>query len=108
MDLTVDEAGGDRRKNCAVADLLEEIGDLLEIKGEQHFRVNAYRKAARQIESLQEHIDQMFREQRLRKIPGVGDALEKKIIEFLATGELQYIERLRAQIPSSLVTLLDV
>ena len=84
-----------RRRNREVADLLEEIGDLLEIKGEQRFRINAYRTAARRIESLTEPIETLFAERRLREIPGVGEALEQKITEFLATGRLEYIDRLR-------------
>lgn len=97
-----------RRRNREVADLLQEIGDLLEIKGEQRYRINAYRNAARRIESLTEPIETLFAERRLREIPGVGEALEQKITEFLATGRLEYIERLRGQFPPSLVALLDV
>lgn len=100
--------GGDRRKNREVADLLDEIGDLLEIKGDQRYRVNAYHNAARRIESLAEPIETVFAERRLRKIPGVGEALEQKITEFLATGRLDYLERLRGEVPASLVSLLDV
>ena len=87
-----------RARNSDVAHLLEEIGDLLEIKGEQGFRVNAYRSAARRIEGLREPIEQIHAEKRLRSIQGVGPALEQKIGEFLDTGSLGYIEKLRAEI----------
>ncbi len=97
-----------RQKNGQVADLLTEIGELLEIKGEQRFKINAYHNAARRIESLPEPIEKLYADHRLRTIPGVGDALEQKISEFLATGSLAYLERLRAEIPPSLVSLTSV
>jgi DNA polymerase (family X) len=97
-----------RSRNGDVARLLEDIGDLLEIKGEQPFRVNAYRNAARRIEGLREPIEVMHAESRLRTIQGVGEALEQKIGEFLSTGSLQYYENLRAQFPPGLVELLQV
>jgi DNA polymerase (family 10) len=97
-----------RARNSDVARLLEEIGDLLEIKGEQGFRVNAYRSAARRIEGLREPIEQIHAEKRLRSIQGVGPALEQKIGEYLDTGKLGYIEKLRADTPSGVAELLTV
>ena len=97
-----------RARNSDVARLLEEIGDLLEIKGEQGFRVNAYRSAARRIEGLREPIEQIHAEKRLRSIQGVGPALEQKIGEFLDTGSLGYIEKLRAEMPAGVAQLLTV
>ena len=88
-----------RSRNSDVARLLEEIGDLLEIKGDQSFRVNAYRSAARRIEGLREPIELVHAEKRLRKIQGIGPALEQKIGEYLDTGRLGYIEKLRAELP---------
>jgi DNA polymerase (family 10) len=97
-----------RSRNSDVARLLEEIGDLLEMKGEQVFRVNAYRSAARRIEGLREPIEVIHAEGRLRKIQGVGPALEQKIGEYLTTGRLEYVEKLRAELPPSLSELLTV
>lgn len=97
-----------RARNSDVARLLEEIGDLLEIKGEQGFRVNAYRSAARRIEGLREPIELIHAEKRLRSIQGVGPALEQKIGEYLDTGKLGYIEKLRADTPSGVAELLTV
>jgi DNA polymerase (family 10) len=97
-----------RSRNGDVARLLEEIGDLLEIKGEQPFRVNAYRNAARRIEGLREPIEILHAEARLRTIQGVGEALEQKIGEFLTSGSLEYYEKLRGQFPPGLVELLEV
>jgi DNA polymerase (family 10) len=97
-----------RARNSDVARLLEEIGDLLEIKGEQGFRVNAYRSAARRIEGLREPIELIHAEKRLRSIQGVGQALEQKIGEYLDTGTLGYIEKLRADVPTGVAELLTV
>src|SRR5437764_8645103 len=97
-----------RSRNGDVARLLEEIGDLLEIKGESGFRLNAYRSAARRIEGLKEPIEQVHAEKRLRSIQGVGPALEQKISEYLTTGSLGYIEKLRAEFPAGLAELLTV
>ncbi|SRR5579884_110983 len=95
-------------RNSDVVRMLEEIGDLLEVKGEQNFRVNAYRKAARAIADLREDIGELYLAGRLREIPGVGEALEQKIAEFLETGRLGYLERLQAEFPPGLLTLLEV
>jgi DNA polymerase (family 10) len=97
-----------RSRNSDVARLLEEIGDLLEMKGEQGFRVNAYRSAARRIEGLREPIEQVHTEGRLRSIQGVGPALEQKIGEYLTTGGLGYIDKLREEFPPGLQELLGV
>src|SRR4051812_47113548 len=96
------------RRNDDVIQLLQEIGDLLEVKGEIGFKINAYRKAARSIESLGTDVTTFHDEGRLREIPGVGEALEQKIAEFLDTGRLGYLERLRSEFPPALVTLLEV
>jgi len=97
-----------RARNADVARLLEEIGDLLEIKGDKGFRVNAYRSAARKIEGLKEPIEVVHAEGRLRTIQGIGPALEQKIGEFLTTGRLGYIEGLRSELPSGVTALLGV
>jgi DNA polymerase (family X) len=98
----------ERSRNGDVARLLEEIGDLLEIKGEQAFRVNAYRNAARRIEGLREPIEVIHAEGRLRDIQGVGPALEQKIGEFLSSGRLAYVENLRSQFPAGLLEVLAI
>jgi DNA polymerase (family 10) len=101
-------AAGPRNRNREVAGLLEAIGDLLEVKGELPFKIVAYRKAANTIEALREPIERVRAEGRLREIPGVGQALEQKISEFLDTGRLEYYDRLAAEFPSALVELLRV
>jgi DNA polymerase (family 10) len=94
--------------NYEVAAVFARIGDMLEVKGEAIYRVLAYREAARQLEALNEDVEQINRDGRLREIPGVGDAIAKKIEELLTTGKLEYYERLRRDIPETLTELLAI
>ena len=95
-------------RNDRVAAVLNEIGDLLEIKGENRFRVNAYRDAARQIDNLGEALSVVVQEGRLRSIPGVGEAIAAKIQELVETGQLAYYDELKASIPPGLMEMLDI
>jgi DNA polymerase (family 10) len=94
--------------NQDVAQLFTEIAGMLEIKGERGYRTNAYRVAARNIVRAQDRLDKLFAEGRLREINGVGPALEAKIVEYLATGHMEYHDRLRVDVPEGLVALLRV
>lgn len=95
-------------RNEDVITMLNTIADMLEIKGESRFRVNAYRDAARHLENLGEDISVVTSEGRLRSIPGIGDAIASKIQEMIDTGHLAYYERLRQDVPESLLALLQV
>ena len=94
--------------NHEVADLLRRIADMLEIKGEVIYKSLAYRKAADNIESLGQDINELWRQERLRQIPGVGEALDKKLDELLRTGRLGYYEELQEAIPVGVVSLLSI
>src|SRR5579872_5925824 len=91
-----------------VADILVEIGTLLELKGENPFKTRAYSNAARTLEGLQEPLDKIVAEKRLGKIKGIGEALEQKITELVETGKLAYYDELKASIPPGLVEMLDI
>ncbi|MCX6000528.1 MAG: helix-hairpin-helix domain-containing protein, partial [Chloroflexi bacterium] len=95
-------------KNAEVAQVFQDIADLLELKGEVPFKVRAYQKAVRSIQDLPVDLQKLMGEGRLKEIPGVGDAIAKKITELLTTGRLEYYERLRADFPEGIITLLDV
>jgi len=82
-------------KNAEVGKILEDIADLLETKGENPFKIRAYRKAARSIEQLPVEVEVLVKEERLKEIPGVGEAISKKITELVTTGRLEYYEKLR-------------
>jgi DNA polymerase (family 10) len=91
-----------------VAAILAEIGTLLELKGENAFRTNAYHNAARVIANLSEDLAQVVREGRLADIPGIGSTLRDKITTLVSTGRLPYLEELRAEIPAGLVQMLRI
>lgn len=94
--------------NPDIAALLERIADLLEIKGENVFKVNAYRRAAENIRETPRSLAEIKDEGLLRKVPGVGEAIADKIGELLDTGRLDFYERLKEEVPESLLELLDV
>jgi len=94
--------------NYQVAWLLEEIGDLLEIKGEDAFKVRAYRRAAQVLRGWAEEVAHVAAAGRLTQIPGVGKALAAKIEEILATGTCRALERLRQEVPAGLRQMLDI
>ena len=79
-----------------VAEILVEIGTLLELKGENPFKTRAYANAARTIEGLNEPLAKLVAEKRLGEIKGIGEALEQKITELVETGKLKYYEELKA------------
>jgi DNA polymerase (family 10) len=93
--------------NDDVADVLFEIADLLDLQGVA-FKPTAYRRAARNIITLQEDIAGIASEGRLKDIPGVGEAMARKIHELVATGELVYLKKLRSEVPSGLVEILKI
>jgi DNA polymerase (family X) len=89
-----------------VAEALDEIGTLLELKGENAFRTNAYHNAARLIQNLPGDLQQMVAEGKLEDVRGIGEALALKITTLVTTGKLPYLEDLRASLPAGLVTML--
>jgi len=95
-------------KNRELARILNRIADFLELKGELVYKINAYRKAARVIESLTEDIEDIYKEGRIYEIPGVGERIAKKIREFIETGTISKYEELKREFPEELVVLLDV
>lgn len=95
-------------RNTELARTFQEIADILEIKGENIFKVRAYQKAARTIEHWPQELEMVLKEDKLQEIPGVGEAIAKKITELLATGKLQYYEELKADMPEGVTELLKV
>ena len=95
-------------KNREVAGLLYEMAELLELHAENRFKIIAFSKAARAIESLQEDINKVCREKRLQSIPGVGKAIAQKVEEYLKTGQIEAHQELLAKTPPGLVKLLQI
>jgi DNA polymerase (family X) len=95
-------------KNSEIVKVLEDIASLLELKGENVFKTRAYQKAARSIELLTEGVDKLVAEDRLDEIPGVGEAIAKKLTQLVTTGQMEYYEKLRAEFPASIGTFLEI
>src|SRR5271170_7366117 len=91
-----------------VAEILLEIGILLELKGENPFKTRAYSNGARTIEGLSEPLEKLVAEKRLGEIKGIGEALEQKITELVETGKLKYYEELKASVPPGFIEMLQI
>jgi len=95
-------------RNQEVANIFRDIASILEIKGENPFRIRAYEKAVLNIESLTGDITAIAERKELEKIPGVGKDLAAKIEEILATGTCSHLEELKKEIPAGLIEILAV
>jgi len=91
-----------------VADVLEEIGLLLEVAGESPFKSRAYENAARTIRLLDRDLLEVVQEGRLKELKGIGEALAEKITRLVTTGALPYYDELRAAVPPVLYELLKI
>src|SRR2546428_1872675 len=94
--------------NDAIAKVLDEIADLLELKGENVFRAVTYRAAARSIRDLREPLAKLAQEKRLTEIPKVGPSVGEAIEQIIATGSSKRHQELKAAVPPGLLTLLRV
>jgi DNA polymerase (family 10) len=95
-------------KNKEIAGLLDEIADILELRGENVFRVNAYRRAAQNIEGLSRPIEEVARDGALEELPGIGKDLAGKIAEYLESGGIEYLNELRMETPRVLLDMLRI
>ena len=91
-----------------VADTLESIAQLLELKGENPFKIRAYTNAARVIETYAGDFLQMARDTRLEEIDGIGKAIAEKISTLVTTGALPFYEELKAEFPPGLFDLFEL
>jgi DNA polymerase (family 10) len=88
--------------------MLNRVADLLEIKGENFFKIRAYREAVRQLDNLTIEVEQLIREGKLKDVPSIGPAIAQKITEYVTTGQLEFLTRLEAEIPPALLELTRV
>jgi len=94
--------------NRDVAGVLAEIADLLEIKGENPFKVRAYQRAAHAIENLPTELSAMLGHRPFTEIPGIGASIADKLQELLTTGRCRFHQELLAEFPASLAALLSI
>jgi DNA polymerase/3'-5' exonuclease PolX len=90
--------------NTELAERFRGIADILDLKGER-FKPEAYRRAARSIESLAEDIRRVAGRGELATIPGVGAAISEKIEEYLREGRIDYYDRLQKELPAGLLEI---
>ncbi len=95
-------------RNQEIATFFKNIADILEIKGENPFRIRAYRKASQNVENLAEDIGLLSKKGELSNLPGIGKDLTAKIEEILETGTLKFYEDLKKDIPPGLVAMLSI
>jgi len=91
-----------------IAAILEEIAALLELKGENPFKIRAYTNAARSLETFGGNLPNLQDEEALAKIPGIGKSIAEKIKELAATGSLKYLEELRTEFPAAILELFSI
>jgi DNA polymerase (family 10) len=91
--------------NRSIAQVLAEIADLLEIKGENAFKIRAYRSASDTVNAWGEAVTQLT-EPQLRELPGIGKDLAKKILELTSSGVIAYHQELLQQFPPTILDLL--
>lgn len=84
-------------KNAEIAAIFEDIAERLKLKKDNIFKIRAYQKVAREIRELAVEVEQLVREDRLKEIPGAGEAITKKLTELVNTGKLEYYEKLKAE-----------
>ncbi len=95
--------------NEEIAELFENMAALLEMKREVVFKIRAYQRAARTIGHLSLSLEQAVKEgKELKSIPGIGDAISKKIVEMLNTGKVSAYEKLKSELPDGVLTLMNV
>ena len=91
-----------------IAAILESIAQLLDLKGENPFKVRAYTNVARAVETYPGDFLQMARDKRLEEIPGIGSSIAEKLAELAVTGDLPYYNALKAEFPQGLFELFEL
>ena len=91
-----------------IVEVLERIGTMMEIKGENPFKIRAYSAGARTLQTMEEDLGEVIEAGRLGDIPGIGKALTEKIETLYTTGGLEFYDKLVASVPSGLMDLLDI
>jgi DNA polymerase (family 10) len=95
-------------KNREIAAIFAQMADLMEILGEDPFRVGSYRKAGRTLEELTEGLEELAQADRLTEIPGIGKSTAEKIKQYLADGKITAHEELLRKVPPGLPSLLGI
>src|SRR5262245_24626110 len=95
-------------ETARIAQVLDEMGTMLELRGENPFRCRAYHTAAQALQNLPDELSQMIADGRLAAVPGIGETMHAKIVQLATTGQLPAYEELRRSTPPGLVALLRI
>jgi len=95
-------------KNKELTEIFERMADILEIKGENPFKVSAYRKASRILGDLTQDIGEIAAAGGLKEVPGIGQGLAEKIEEYLETGKISKFEEVKKGVPDELIAILNI
>lgn len=95
-------------KNKELANLFEKMADILEFKGENTFKISAYRKASRIIGDLTQDIEEITEQGELKNLPGVGEGMAQKIEEYLKTGKISKFEEVKKGVSDELIAIMDI
>ena len=95
-------------KNRRIAELFEQMADILDFQGANPFKINAYRKAGRVLRDLQQDIEILWQKHKLKSIPGISPALSKKIDEYLRTGRMVKYDEIVNSISPALTELMRI
>src|SRR3954464_13873519 len=93
---------------AGIANALQEISTLLELKDENVFKIRAYSNAARSLEAWGGNVTDLQDEEALAKIPGIGKAIAAKVKEMATSGSLEYLDELRAEFPAAILQLFSI
>ena len=91
-----------------IANALEQIATLLELKNENPFKIRAYTNAARALETFGGNVSNLQDEEALEKIPGIGKSIAEKIRELASTGSLKFLDELRGEFPPGILELFSL
>jgi len=95
-------------KNKEIANIFDELGDMVEFLGENPFRARAYKRAAQIIYGLSEDVEKLYKTGKLSEIKGIGEGIIQKIGEYLEKGKISVYEEYKSRIPEGLLELLSI
>ena len=95
-------------RNDEIAGMLETLANLLEFKGENPFKLSAYRRAARVLRDQTEDVATLVRENRLKELPGIGESIEKKIVQALTTGKIEKLTEAMKTVPPGVLRMMEI
>jgi DNA polymerase (family 10) len=95
-------------ETARIAQILDEMGTILEIQGENPFRCRAYHNAAQTLQNLPADLSEMIADGSLAEVPGIGETMHSKIVQLATTGQLPAFDKLREKMPPGILALLKV